>query len=301
MKRATGHPSRGTGHSGPPGDDAGSVAVPGVTALPGPLADQHPVLAQFPAVTVAQRVLVPVEVQHRGQDQQAAVQVDLGARLAVRAGLRRPVVVYLIAQELLVGHPAPGELRPGSAAPQRRASGAAAAGAGGWNAGSGRSAGGTTGSTSRVPEAPSRTVAVAGRGVGQIIGHIAFDSASRIRCPGPNTHDVTCSSSGIVPGAAAGPRPGREPASRSGSGRPARPPPVTSVTVPSGATSQSRANQCSGSASALPAISTTGKPRISTSSASTGESNIRQNASAPRWSTVSSPHQWPASAPAEGT
>jgi phytoene dehydrogenase-like protein len=42
------------------------------------------------------------------------------------------------------------------------------------------------------------------------------------------------------------------------------------VTVPSGATSHSRPNQWSGSASALPCSSTSGKPRISTSSASGG-------------------------------
>ena len=73
------------------------------------------------------------------------------------------------------------------------------------------------------------------------------------------------------------------------------------MVVPSGATSLTLANQFSGEASAPPWISTWQNPRISRSSASGAESNVRLYASAPRWSTVSSPHQWPASIPADGT
>src|SRR5262249_18627569 len=95
--------------------------------------------------------------------------------------------------------------------------------------------------------------------------------------------------------------PGSEPPSRNGSGRPARPPPVTRVTVPSGATSQSRPNQWSGSASALPCSSTSGKPRISTSSASGGLSQAKPNPAAPPRPTGGPPHQGPASTPADAT
>ena len=177
---------------------------------------------------------------------------------------------------------------PVRGSPPARAPGPGTAGSGtGSDAGS---AAGITGSTRRVPAGPSRSSAVAGDGVGQIIGHIALDTASRMRCPRGNTQDVTCSSRGSDPPAGAVSRPGTA-GSRSGSGSPARPAPVTSVTVPSGATSLSRANQCSGAASALPHSSTRGKPRISVSSSSGAVSNVRLQASASRWSAVSSPHQ----------
>ena len=210
--------------------------------------------------------------------------------------------------------------RSGRISPQCRTPSGGSSGPGSGNRGSGRagSAAGITGSTSRVPAGPSRSSAVAGDGVGQIIGHMALDTASRMRCPRGNTHEVTCSSSGSAPAAppsapsarlsapaaspspAAAPRP-VAPGSRSGSGTPARPAPVTSVAVPSGATSLSRANQCSGAASALPDSSTRGKPRISRSQSSGAESNVRLHASASRWSPVSSPHQLPAAIPADGT
>src|SRR5262249_36436525 len=166
--------------------------------------------------------------------------------------------------------------------------------------GGGRSAAGTAGSTRRVPAGPSCPVAVAGCGVGQIIGHIALDSASRIRWPRGKTQEVTCSSSGRADSATGAP-PGSEPPSRSGSGRPAPPRPVTRVTLPSRPAPPNLPNQCGGSASALPYSPTSGKPRISVSPGSGGLSKTMLNAPAPRWSDVSSPHQWPASTPADGT
>src|SRR5215470_14104174 len=87
--------------------------------------------------------------------------------------------------------------------PQCRTPGGCSSGVGSANTGTlwpAAGSAGTTGSTSRVPAGPSCTVAVAGCGVGQIIGHIALDSASRIRWPRGNTHEVTCSSSGSAPG-----------------------------------------------------------------------------------------------------
>src|SRR6185437_15363422 len=93
--------------------------------------------------------------------------------------------------------------RTGSTSPQLRTPSSSSDGSKSPKTGVGAglpSLAGTTGSASRVPVGPSRTVAVAGCGVGQIIGHIALDIASRIRCPRGNTHEVTCSSSASAPG-----------------------------------------------------------------------------------------------------
>src|ERR1700730_9396668 len=52
---------------------------------------------------------------------------------------------------------------------------------------------GITGSTRRDPaEPPNARRVVIACGVGQIIGHRAFEIATRMRCPLGNTHDVKC-------------------------------------------------------------------------------------------------------------
>ena len=230
---------------------------------------------------VVQRRLVAVEIEYRGGDQQPAVQVELGAGLAAHG--RHPRAVRRVPSS--AGTPRPprgprgtrcpccratrsrrrpcrrgaGSSAPAASSPQCRTPvGAAPPGRARRNRRpvAPRSAG-TTGSTSRVPAWPSRSVAVAGCGVGQIIGHIALDSASRIRWPRGNTHErdvqfqrqrarhrgglcprlgASAGAPGRAP-AASGPSPGRA-AGRRGPDRPPRQRPASAV--PSGATSVSR-------------------------------------------------------------
>ncbi len=102
--------------------------------------------------------------------------------------------------------------------------------------------------------------------MGQSIGHWAFDTASRMRWPFGNTQEVKCisiSSGKGLPGSIAFGSRGRDSVARR-----CCPAPVTSVTVPSGATSFRRANQSASGASAETRSSAFGRPRISTSSSS---------------------------------
>src|SRR5262245_17885841 len=79
-------------------------------AKPTALTDEHAVLAQLPPELVAQRAGVAVEIEYRRDDQQSAIQVYLGARLAACRGAGRVVITHLVAQVLLVGYPSPAEL-----------------------------------------------------------------------------------------------------------------------------------------------------------------------------------------------
>src|SRR5438105_9020318 len=83
---------------------------------------------------------------------------------------------------------------PGKTSPSNDTPGAGRNGvAGGKDAGA--PAAGTTGiETVDAASPPVSTVAVIAYGVGQIIGHIALDTARRNRCPGSNVHDDTCRS-----------------------------------------------------------------------------------------------------------
>src|SRR6059036_391416 len=80
--------------------------------------------------------------------------------------------------------------------------GSIASGSGGRKRGPGRvGASGAIGRTSRVGAGPPRaSVVVIGYGVGQIIGHMAFETASRMRCPLGKTHEVKCISMSSVNG-----------------------------------------------------------------------------------------------------
>ena len=158
-------------------------------------------------------------------------------------------------------------------------------------------AAGTTGSTSLVPAAPSRTVAVAGYGVGQIIGHIALDSASRILVSA-REHP------GCARAAPAGsPRRGAPPQAAGRPGPAASPAPVGPAAAGHQRDRAVRRHVAQPGEPvqrlgvALPWISTRRNAKDLRVRSSGAVSKIRLHASAPRWSTVSSPHQCPASTP----
>src|SRR6266702_8397938 len=91
-------------------------------------------------------------------------------------------VVELVPQATVVTPLAPSRATvhgPGGAVPSARTSGAGTLRDGGRNSGPGPSVR-RTGSTSRVPSPPA-SVVVGVWGLGQAIGNIAFDTASRMR------------------------------------------------------------------------------------------------------------------------
>src|SRR5579864_601404 len=82
---------------------------------------------------------------------------------------------------------------PGQGKPKLLMSLRSSEGCGGENSGAGVPCTGTIGRTTRDPRAPpSSSEVVIEYGVGSIIGHKAFEIATRTRCPLGKTHEVRC-------------------------------------------------------------------------------------------------------------
>ena len=102
-------------------------------------------------------------------------------------------------------------------------------------------------------------------GVGHIMGHSEFETASRMRWPAGNLHPANRMST-----VSRYHRPGSSGRGSAGESRwaPFSPPPETSVDVPSGATSHRRQNQCASGASDEATSFARGMPTTTSSSGS---------------------------------